>query len=169
MFAPGEDTFPGIIDIHGLGGGLLEPRASLLANHGFATLALAYYQFEDLPQKPKELHLEYFEEAVNYMLQHPQVGTLVFLLGSRNSSCKALSLCPSHLWRKLQKYSPGRAGLSKDFGHLKIRKRQGQVYMQWQQGGETSQSNVPRDRSDETRWEVHAGESLPELPPNVVL
>ncbi|NXQ34298.1 ACOT5 thioesterase, partial [Alaudala cheleensis] len=70
---PGEDTFPGIIDIHGLGGGLLELRASLLANHGFATLALAYYQFEDLPQKPKELHLEYFEEAVNYMLQHPQV------------------------------------------------------------------------------------------------
>ncbi|RMC00504.1 hypothetical protein DUI87_23118 [Hirundo rustica rustica] len=79
---PGEDTFPGIIDIHGFGGGLLEARASLLANHGFATLALAYYQFEDLPQKPKELHLEYFEEAVNYMLQHPQVkGPGVGLLG----------------------------------------------------------------------------------------
>ncbi|KAM7020482.1 acyl-coenzyme A thioesterase 5-like isoform 1-T1 [Passerculus sandwichensis] len=79
---PGEDTFPGIIDIHGLGGGLLESRASLLANHGFATLALAYYQFEDLPQEPKELHLEYFEEAVNYMLQHPQVkGPGVGLLG----------------------------------------------------------------------------------------
>ncbi|TRZ26278.1 hypothetical protein HGM15179_000890 [Zosterops borbonicus] len=79
---PGEDTFPGIIDIQGLGGGLSEPRASLLANHGFATLALAYYQFEDLPQKPKELQLEYFEEAVNYMLQHPQVkGPGVGLLG----------------------------------------------------------------------------------------
>ncbi|XP_056347842.1 acyl-coenzyme A thioesterase 5-like [Oenanthe melanoleuca] len=79
---PGEDTFPGIIDIHGLGGGIFEPRASLLANHGFATLALAYYQFEDLPQEPKELHLEYFEEAVNYMLQHPQVkGPGVGLLG----------------------------------------------------------------------------------------
>ncbi|NXF00358.1 ACOT5 thioesterase, partial [Menura novaehollandiae] len=79
---PGEDTFPGIIDIHGLGGGLFEPRASLLANHGFATLALAYYQYEDLPQKPTELHLEYFEEAVNYMLQHPQVkGPGVGLLG----------------------------------------------------------------------------------------
>ncbi|NWR13930.1 ACOT5 thioesterase, partial [Emberiza fucata] len=82
LFAPGEDTFPGIIDIHGLGGGLFEPRASLLANHGFATLALAYYQFEDLPQEPKELHLEYFEEGVNYMLQHPQVkGPGVGLLG----------------------------------------------------------------------------------------
>ncbi|NXS93220.1 ACOT5 thioesterase, partial [Jacana jacana] len=79
---PGEDPFPGIIDIHGLGGGLLEHRASLLANHGFATLALAYYHYEDLPQKPTELHLEYFEEAVNYMLQHPQVkGPGVGLLG----------------------------------------------------------------------------------------
>ncbi|NXG19986.1 ACOT5 thioesterase, partial [Grallaria varia] len=79
---PGEDTFPGIIDIHGLGGGLCEHRASLLANHGFATLALAYYHYEDLPQKPSELHLEYFEEAVNYMLQHPQVkGPGVGLLG----------------------------------------------------------------------------------------
>ncbi|XP_071414386.1 acyl-coenzyme A thioesterase 5-like [Pithys albifrons albifrons] len=79
---PGEDTFPGIIDIHGLGGGLFEHRASLLANHGFATLALAYYQYEDLPQKLTEIHLEYFEEAVNYMLQHPQVkGPGVGLLG----------------------------------------------------------------------------------------
>ncbi|NXC36919.1 ACOT5 thioesterase, partial [Campylorhamphus procurvoides] len=79
---PGEDTFPGIIDIHGFGGGLFEYRASLLANHGFATLALAYYKYEDLPQKLTELHLEYFEEAVNYMLQHPQVkGPGVGLLG----------------------------------------------------------------------------------------
>ncbi|NXF05345.1 ACOT5 thioesterase, partial [Smithornis capensis] len=79
---PGEDAFPGIIDIHGLVGGLFEHRASLLANHGFATLALAYYQYEDLPQKLTELHLEYFEEAVNYMLQHPQVkGPGVGLLG----------------------------------------------------------------------------------------
>ncbi|NXM26647.1 ACOT5 thioesterase, partial [Oxyruncus cristatus] len=79
---PGEDTFPGIIDIHGLAGGLFEHRASLLANHGFVTLALAYYQYEDLPQNPTELHLEYFEEAVNYMLQHPQVkGPGIGLLG----------------------------------------------------------------------------------------
>lgn len=121
MFAPGEDTFPGIIDIHGLGGGLFEPRASLLANHGFATLALAYYQFEDLPQEPKELHLEYFEDAVNYMLQHPQVGTPLFLVGS----CKVLSLCPSHLWMRLQKYSPGRAGLYQAFGCPSSREEKG--------------------------------------------
>uniref|UniRef100_A0A8C5X7N7 ACOT5 thioesterase n=1 Tax=Malurus cyaneus samueli TaxID=2593467 RepID=A0A8C5X7N7_9PASS len=97
LFAPGEDIFPGIIDIHGLGGGLFENRASLLANHGFATLALAYYQYEDLPQKPNKLHLEYFEEAVNYMLQHPQVkgpgvGLLCFSKGGEVSLAMAAFL-----------------------------------------------------------------------------
>ncbi|NXG65468.1 ACOT5 thioesterase, partial [Hemiprocne comata] len=90
---PGEDSFPGIIDIHGLGGGLFEHRASLLANHGFATLALAYYQYEDLPQQPTELHLEYFEEAVNYMLQHPQVkGPGLGLLGYSKGADLSLAM-----------------------------------------------------------------------------
>uniref|UniRef100_K7FSA7 Acyl-coenzyme A thioesterase 1 n=1 Tax=Pelodiscus sinensis TaxID=13735 RepID=K7FSA7_PELSI len=79
---PGDSPFPGIIDLYGTGGGLPEYRASLLANHGFATLALAYYGYEDLPRDMKEFHLEYFEEAVNYMLQHSQVkGPGIGLLG----------------------------------------------------------------------------------------
>ncbi|ELR57730.1 Acyl-coenzyme A thioesterase 4, partial [Bos mutus] len=74
--------FPGIIDIFGIGGGLLEYRASLLAGHGFATLALAYYDFDDLPKKFDMIHLEYFEEALCYMLQHSQIkGTRIGLLG----------------------------------------------------------------------------------------
>nr|XP_054369771.1 peroxisomal succinyl-coenzyme A thioesterase isoform X2 [Mirounga angustirostris] len=67
---PGPGPFPGIIDIFGIGGGLMEYRASLLAGHGFATLALAYYNFEDLPKEIDGIHLDYFEEALCYMLQH---------------------------------------------------------------------------------------------------
>ncbi|XP_078515787.1 acyl-coenzyme A thioesterase 1-like [Lissotriton helveticus] len=79
---PGPGPFPGIIDIYGTGGGLPEYRASLLASRGFATLALAYYGYEDLPKQMKEFHLEYFEDAVNYMLRHPQVkGPGIGLLG----------------------------------------------------------------------------------------
>ncbi|XP_008942749.1 PREDICTED: acyl-coenzyme A thioesterase 5-like, partial [Merops nubicus] len=90
---PGEGTFPGIIDIHGLGGGLVEHRASLLANHGFATLALAYFRYEDLPENPTEFHLEYFEEAVNYMLQHPQVkGPGVGVLGYSKGADLSLAM-----------------------------------------------------------------------------
>uniref|UniRef100_A0A8C8WB54 Acyl-CoA thioesterase 4 n=1 Tax=Panthera leo TaxID=9689 RepID=A0A8C8WB54_PANLE len=79
---PGPGPFPGIIDIFGIGGGLLEYRASLLAGHGFATLALAYYNFEDLPEELDSIDLTYFEEAVCYMLQHSQVkGPGIGLLG----------------------------------------------------------------------------------------
>lgn len=67
--------FPGIVDIYGVGSGLLEYRASLLAGKGFAVMALAYHNYEDLPKGLEILHLEYFEEAVNYLLDHPQVGT----------------------------------------------------------------------------------------------
>ncbi|OWK09261.1 hypothetical protein Celaphus_00006010 [Cervus elaphus hippelaphus] len=78
VLGPGER----IIDIFGIGGGLLEYRASLLAGHGFATLALAYYDFDDLPKKFDVIHLEYFEEALCYMLQHTQIkGPRIGLLG----------------------------------------------------------------------------------------
>ncbi|XP_045663814.1 peroxisomal succinyl-coenzyme A thioesterase-like [Ursus americanus] len=79
---PGLGPFPGIIDIFGTGGGLMEYRASLLAGHGFATLALAYYNFEDLPKEINSIHLDYFEEALCYMLQHSEVkGPSIGLLG----------------------------------------------------------------------------------------
>ncbi|XP_019588953.2 peroxisomal succinyl-coenzyme A thioesterase isoform X1 [Rhinolophus sinicus] len=79
---PGPGPFPGIIDLFGVGGGLLEYRASLLAGHGFATLALAYYDFEDLPKEFDSINMDYFEEALCYMLQHSEVkGPGIGLLG----------------------------------------------------------------------------------------
>ncbi|XP_007939577.2 LOW QUALITY PROTEIN: peroxisomal succinyl-coenzyme A thioesterase-like [Orycteropus afer afer] len=90
---PGPGPFPGIIDIFGLGGGLLEYRASLMAGHGFATLALAYYEFEDLPKTDGIIHLEYFEEALHYMLQHPKVkGPGIGLLGNSLGANICLSI-----------------------------------------------------------------------------
>ncbi|XP_003214598.3 acyl-coenzyme A thioesterase 1 isoform X1 [Anolis carolinensis] len=89
---PGDGPFPGIIDLYGTGGGLPEYRACLLANRGLAMFALAYYGFEDLPKQLKDLHLEYFEEGVNYMLKHPMVkGPGIGLLGHS----KAGDLCIS--------------------------------------------------------------------------
>lgn len=73
----------------------MEYRASLLAGHGFATLALAYYDFDDLPKKFDVIRLEYFEEALCYMLQHTQVLLLSFILLFRTTS-RGLSLC-THL------------------------------------------------------------------------
>ena len=73
----------------------MEYRASLLAGHGFATLALAYYDFDDLPKKFDMIHLEYFEEALCYMLQHSQVLLMSFIILFRTTP-RELSLC-THL------------------------------------------------------------------------
>lgn len=69
----GQGPFPGVIDIFGGIGGLTEFRASLLASSGFAVLALAYFAYEDLPAFLGEVDLEYFEEAAEFLLQHPKV------------------------------------------------------------------------------------------------
>lgn len=58
----------------------MEYRSSLLAGHGFATLALAYYGFEDLPKEFDSRNTDYFEEALGYMLQHPQVFLMSFIV-----------------------------------------------------------------------------------------
>lgn len=82
-----------MIEVQGTGGGLLDYKASLLANRGFATLALAYYNYEDLQKDMKEFRLEYFEEAVNYMLQHPQVkGPGIGLFGHSKGGDLVISM-----------------------------------------------------------------------------
>ena len=71
----GQGPFPGVLDVYTLGGGISEVRASLLANKGFVVLALAYYGFQDLPRTvPKYFDLEYFEEAITFLRQQPQVS-----------------------------------------------------------------------------------------------
>ncbi|KAM4690624.1 acyl-coenzyme A thioesterase 2, mitochondrial-like isoform 2-T2 [Rhinophrynus dorsalis] len=69
---PGEGPFPGVIDMFGDEGGLVEYRSSLLASRGFASLALPYFAFEDLPPAMTEFHLEYFEEAAKFLALHPK-------------------------------------------------------------------------------------------------
>ncbi|XP_030900342.2 peroxisomal succinyl-coenzyme A thioesterase isoform X3 [Melopsittacus undulatus] len=69
---PGDGPFPGVIDMYGDEGGLVEFRSSLLATRGFAALSLPYFDFEDLPKVMKEFQLEYFEEAARFLQRHPK-------------------------------------------------------------------------------------------------
>lgn len=72
---PGEGPFPGVIDMFGGVGGLLEFRSSLLASRGFASLALAYFAYDDLPSFLGEVDLTYFEEAAQFLCSHPKVSS----------------------------------------------------------------------------------------------
>ncbi|XP_069773517.1 acyl-coenzyme A thioesterase 1-like [Narcine bancroftii] len=70
---PGNGSFPGVVHLSTIDGELGESKASLLANHGFTTLALGYLNHDDLPKSATDLDLEYFEEAVEFLRQHPKV------------------------------------------------------------------------------------------------
>ncbi|XP_034276120.1 bile acid-CoA:amino acid N-acyltransferase isoform X3 [Pantherophis guttatus] len=70
---PGPGPFPGLIDLFGGAGGLIEFRAGLLASKGFAVLALAFFGYDDLPQTLEVIDLEYFEEASRLLLKNPKV------------------------------------------------------------------------------------------------
>nr|XP_006817065.1 PREDICTED: acyl-coenzyme A thioesterase 2, mitochondrial-like [Saccoglossus kowalevskii] len=71
----GSGPFPGIIDMYGALGGLLEMRASLLANYGYAVLALGYCRYKDLPENFLRIDLDYFEESINWFTSQECVMT----------------------------------------------------------------------------------------------
>ncbi|XP_015720021.1 acyl-coenzyme A thioesterase 1-like [Coturnix japonica] len=90
---PGPGPFPGLIDLYGSGGGLVEYRASLLASRGFVTLALAYMAFEDLPAMPEILELDYFQEAIDFLQKQQQVkDSGIGVLGLSKGADLALSM-----------------------------------------------------------------------------
>lgn len=64
---PGRGPFPAVLDLYTFGGGLSEKRASLLASRGFLVLTVALYGHDDLPKNIKEIHLDYLEEAVEFL------------------------------------------------------------------------------------------------------
>ncbi|XP_053553800.1 acyl-coenzyme A thioesterase 5 [Bombina bombina] len=90
---PGAGPYPAIIDLYGTGGGLVEYRASLLASHGFLTMALAYFDYDDLPKGFEGLHLSYFREAVEFLRCHPKVNNQeIGVIGISKGADLALSM-----------------------------------------------------------------------------
>ena len=84
--------FPGIILLGGSGGGMDITMAKTLASNGFATLALAYFRYPELPGWLVEIPLEYFKGAIDWMKTHPAVQkTKLGLVGeSKGGECALL-------------------------------------------------------------------------------
>lgn len=112
FFRPaGSGRSPGVITFSGSGGGLNEPPAALLASRGYAVLALAYFNYEQLPKSLVEIPLEYFETALRWMQARESVqgdrlavmgpsrgGELALLLGATFPQIKAVvASVPSHV------------------------------------------------------------------------
>ena len=66
-------TLPGVLMLGGAEGGLHESDAAYLAEQGYAALALAYYGLAGLPGILKDIPLEYFATALDYLRGHWRV------------------------------------------------------------------------------------------------
>ncbi|KAI1891091.1 hypothetical protein AGOR_G00160330 [Albula goreensis] len=85
LFLPqGPGPFPAVLDLWGMGGGLVEYRAALLASRGFASLSLAYFGHKDLPGPLNEINVgdSYLQAAFELLQDHTQVcGDRVAIIG----------------------------------------------------------------------------------------
>lgn len=97
LFLPaGEGPHPAVLVLGGSGGAVMEEQAAVLAGHGFAAFALAYYAAPGLPEQLVRVPIEYVEQAVAWLRKHEAVrpdrvavtgtsrgGELSLLLASR--------------------------------------------------------------------------------------
>ncbi len=74
-----------VIVLGGSSGGLNETRAEKLAEHGFATLALAYFAVDSLPATLRQIPLEYFETAIQRLRKEPNICKVGLWGGSRGA------------------------------------------------------------------------------------
>jgi dienelactone hydrolase len=109
----GPGPHPAVITVSGSGGGIARDEAALLASRGFATLALAYFNYPGRPPELVDQPLEYFGCALEWLAAQPQVradaiavkgnsrgGELSLLLGSTYKELRAVvAVVPSgYIW-----------------------------------------------------------------------
>jgi dienelactone hydrolase len=93
LFEPSEGTAPALVVLGGSGGGLTEPLAALFASRGFAALALGYFAAPGLPDELKNIPLEYFAAAFDWLGERGSVrGHRVGVVGSSRGGELALLL-----------------------------------------------------------------------------
>ena len=90
---PGAGPHSAVITLSGSSGGLYEPPAALLAGHGYAAFALAYFGFESPPRELVRIPLEYFETAIQWLRSQPAIrGDAIGVVGSSRGGELALLL-----------------------------------------------------------------------------
>ena len=84
FFAPaGGKRRPAIVVLGGSEGGLHDDQARVLAEHGYAALALAYFGVDPLPSKLRALPIETVTRAIDWLVARPEVdGARIGILGT---------------------------------------------------------------------------------------
>jgi dienelactone hydrolase len=74
LWTPAGEPRPGVLMLGGSEGGMHEDDAALLAGHGYAVLALAYYGLPGLPATLRDIPLEYFGRALAFLREPGRVS-----------------------------------------------------------------------------------------------
>ncbi len=96
---PGPGPFPAVLLFSGSGGGIstVQCTAALLASHGFAALALAYFNYPDLPPDLVNIPLEYFKAGIDWLIDNVAgPGGRVAVMGASRGGELALLLASSY-------------------------------------------------------------------------
>lgn len=93
-FVPaGAGRHAAVLVLGGSNGGVPLRPAAWLASHGYFALALAYFHFEDLPKELENIPLEYFQKALQWMVDRPEIGDAkIAVLGTSRGGELALQL-----------------------------------------------------------------------------
>ncbi|MBV9085337.1 MAG: acyl-CoA thioesterase/BAAT N-terminal domain-containing protein [Acidobacteriaceae bacterium] len=94
LFVPADSApHPGVLVVGGSEGGLPAFRAAWLASHGYAAFALAYFRYEGLPQRLEAIPLEYFGQALGWMMTRPEISRdKIAVMGASRGGELALQL-----------------------------------------------------------------------------
>lgn len=94
LFLPAEaGPRPAVLVVGGSEGGTPLRRAAWLASHGYVALALCYFKCPGRPQALESIPLEYFGQALIYLMHRPEVdGERMAVMGTSRGGELALQL-----------------------------------------------------------------------------
>jgi dienelactone hydrolase len=91
LWTPDGEPRPGVVMLGGSEGGMHADDAALLAGHGYAVLALAYFGLPGLPATLQDIPLEYFGRALAYLREPGRASSgVVAVIGASKGGEAAL-------------------------------------------------------------------------------
>ena len=96
LYQRGARKRPTVVVCGGSEGGQDRTTSAMFASHNFTVLSLAYFNVTGLPPSLTGVDLEYFEKAVQWLKERPEVGSKVAFYGTSRGGELAVQLASTY-------------------------------------------------------------------------